>query len=747
MGTSQVRKFATSSFWIFGLFVFSQLWARGLSVANSLLLAFWFFSNAVIGSWIYLNAIKNKRTNPYEVMFVGSSIGIVLHALLDQLLVGFNIIGMTSRFSILTAIIIILLNRGVLNTEMNPTLNYDTNLSFALFISVMTVLASMDDLSWVTIIVFVFFGLISNLKRLTNFSKWFLISAILISAACQNFLLKMSHGSGRLLLPLITGSDDQIKTEQLSWSLANWGLQTRSSAIDIPIKFHWLSLAWSGSISTGISPQPFSVTLHFVPLVGFLLAAIAGVALAVRISSRPLLWITAPAILILGSGFLERERFYFILTTTNLIPHLFILAFFFLVLNFLEGNATLLNQLLLMLTPSFVMLGKGPYVVAVLLALSALLITPNISIANRFQCAMLLLVSAIFAFATYWIFIRSPYSDGYVFSLKYIVGAFPSPLSYPQTNSGFLRIFVLVFVFTGFLIVRFPMIFLYKKLQLPIHLTRFFICGTASLLFSFIAYQSGSETYFMNAALTLSATANIYLMNCALAGISPSHRSNKARWLLSFFAVLILIGSLIANNRNPVAARFFPFAIQWILLIVVFVLLISWYKSSISLFTISLIIVPLLMGVSGIRLRNSEVDRGPFVKDEIALYEFIRNELPKDAIIGTNRGLCRDTVVCDSDVGMPVAAAFSQRQFLIEGSRSILPTKYWTTNYPFGLQSRVDAIYAFIDAPSIPSKQELLDKGVSWLIIESTNLDMNDYTPNARLVLKSGDFYLLSLNK
>jgi hypothetical protein len=741
-----------STFWrnplrVLSLFLAMHLWARGLPWINSALLALWFFSNAIVGAWIYAKAIKKQRPNIYELIFVGSSIGIVLHAIIDQLFVAFDITGITSRLIILSAAIIILAGRDVITTSVTPSSTHAPNILFAILISVMTVMASLDHYSSISLVVIIIASVLSNLKQLRNASYQLLVFAVFLSAVVHNYLLNRSLEIGKHLLPLITGSDDQIKTEQLAWSLANWGLQTRSSAIDVPIKFHWLSLAWSGSISTGLSPQPFLVTLHFVPLVGFLLIAISGTALAFRISKLPLLWFVAPAILITTSGYLEKERFFFVLTTTNLIPHIFVITLFFLLLNHLESNGNLINQLLLILMPSLILLGKGPYSVSVLFAVATLFVGFRISFIDKIQNILVLLLSASFAFATYWIFIKSPFSDGYIISIDHIVKSFPSPLFSPQVGSEFLRIILAVMVFGGFLLFRFPVLYLNSYFQLPKDLTRFFLGGFAALLLSFIAYQSGSETYFMNAALTLSALANIYLLDRVLIGISTSPTAVNRRLFFSIFLFLILAGSVYARIHQPIFFKYMPLVLQWFLLFSVFALLINWFKANSHLFVLSLIIVPVLLGISNIQISTIVKQNNIISHDEIVLYEFIRANLPKDAVIATNRELCRQIIDCDIGQGMPVSAAFSQRQFLIEGSRSFLPTKYWKTKYPFGLQARVDATHTFIDSPSNSSKQVLLDWRVQWIIIKSPSNPLILYEAFADIVYKSGDFYLLSLHK
>lgn len=747
MITSQSTTFLKNPLWVLSIFLSMQLWARGLPWIYSALLAFWFFSNAIVGAWIYVKAIKKQTSNIYEIIFVGSSIGIILHAIIDQFFVAFNIIGMTSRLTIISAVFITLTGRGVISTGTMPSLTHATNVLFALFISVMTVMASFDYFSSISLVVVIIIGVLSNFKQLRKASYPLLVFAVFISAVIQYYFLNRSLGPGKYLLPLITGSDDQIKTEQLAWSLANWGLQTRSSAIDIPIKFHWLSLAWSGSISTGISPQPFLVTLHFVPLIGFLLIAIAGTALAYRVAKRPISWLAAPAILTIASGYLERERFFFVLTTTNLIPHIFIITLFFLLLNFLENNGTPINQGLLILMPSLILLGKGPYVVSILFAVTTLMLGFQVSFVNKIWNFLALSLSATIAFATYWTFIKSPFSDGYIISIDHIVKSFPSPLFYPQTDSVFLRIILAVMVFGGFLIFRFPFLYLNRFFHFPKDISRFFFGGFIALLLSFIAFQSGSETYFMNAALTLSALANIYLFDCILTRISVSHATVKRKLLFTSFPLIIIIGCLYAQFRLPAVSRYFPLVLQWILFVSVFAILCNWFKAKSHLLILSLIIVPVILGASNIQISTIMKKQNSFSHDEIVFYEFIRENLPKDAVIATNRELCRKIIDCDIGQGMPVSAAFSQRQFLIEGSRSFLPTKYWKAKYPFGLQARVDATHAFADSPSNESKQLLLDWGVQWIVVKAPSNPLFVYEEFADVVYRNGEFFLLSLHK
>ena len=307
--------------------------------------------------------------------------------------------------------------------------------------------------------VFSIVGVCFTLKFFNKIQTKLLYAAVALSSLLQLHLTRHINGIPKVLLPLSTGSDDQIKSEQLAFSIANWGLSTKSSAIGFPVKFHWLSLAWSGSLSTGVLSDPFEVTLHFVPIVGILLAAISASALAIRISRVKYVWLISPFIMVAGAGISGREKFFFVLTTTNLIPHLFVIALFFFVLNYLEDQKNVPIMLCVVIWPSMVLLGKGPYVVSIVFALMGLLTGFRYKTV-KFKNYLVVLSMALFLVITvYYFFLRSTYTDSYIFSIDYIVKHFPSPLLEFQDTSLIMRFGLSLITLLTFVFFRFPVFF------------------------------------------------------------------------------------------------------------------------------------------------------------------------------------------------------------------------------------------------------------------------------------------------
>ena len=106
-------------------------------------------------------------------------------------------------------------------------------------------------------------------------------SAVIASSVAIYIAVRLNNPQPTSILrPIFQDSDDHIFSEQMSWSLAHLGIFDNSSAIGTPIKYHWLSLAWSGLISRVSGVGPWSVNLVLVPIITFFILSLIFVALA-----------------------------------------------------------------------------------------------------------------------------------------------------------------------------------------------------------------------------------------------------------------------------------------------------------------------------------------------------------------------------------------------------------------------------------------------------------------------------------
>lgn len=724
----------------------SQMWIRGVPLRSSLLFGLWFFCNFICGAWLYHFLIRGKESNAFEELAIGSTIGIVTTAIVDQIFVLFGVVGFAAKLVTLAGLLLFLTKKSVLNKHKPTSYQKNLDLHYALVAAVFFPLSSLDYISFPAIPVLFLSFLAIKLQLFDKF-KWLLFyGSVAIFSLIQLRLISNITAIPRLLIPLSTGSDDQIKSEQLSWSIANWGLNTRSSAIDFPIKFHWLSLAWSGSISTAFNTSPFEVTLHLIPVFGFLVIAVFGIAIAIRISSAPFVSFIAPLILTSSSGFLGQERFFFVLTTTNLIPHLLIISLFVFLFNHFNSMGTRINLAIITVMPALIMLGKGPYVISVLAGLCFLMTSRGTEpeLMRPFRIAVI--TSVVNTSLAYILFFRSDYTDTYILSINRIINDFPSPLLRVSISNPLIQIFLSLAVFGGFLFFRFPLLYLFKMMPLPIWISRFFFGGFSAALVSFIAYQQGSSTYFMDGSLTFAAVASIFLLTRTQVSLNlkPSKLELcKATMEILFISLTMLV---LGQFRFGKPAVLITILVSWIACLVLYSTTRYLTRDRFGRFVLAVLITPVLLSLTSFSFNRIEDVPSAYSLEELEMYQYIRKNVPLDDVIATNRELCKTYVTCGLGEGMPVATAFSQRQYLVEGVRSFLPTRFWNSEYPEIIQIRVDAIYEFIENPSEVTFQQLKKLNVSWILVYSkqgTPFESNEFTT---LKFATKNFELQQLN-
>jgi hypothetical protein len=106
---------------------------------------------------------------------------------------------------------------------------------------------------------------------------------------------------------------------------------------------------------------------------------------------------------------------------------------------------------------------------------------------------------------------------------------------------------------------------------------------------------------------------------------------------------------------------------------------------------------------------------------EIEALTWIRKNLPTDAIIATNRTLCREVSPCKIDESRFLVSAFAQRRVLLEGPRFVVGGR----PYPMWAQDRIEVSLDFVDAPNKLSAKRLTDLGVGWYYVLKSQAKLN----------------------
>ena len=690
------------------LYLVAQLWGRGITFAQLTPLSVSILVQVMGGGFIWILISSRFRISQIEFLGMGLAIGSILSAVVDQILLNLGIRGFGGALILLVAVcwtsIRQLWKRILLTRSEHMTV-------FFILLACQVSLAIDEAFSTPgAIVLCVGFALLNHGSHKRIHSSWPIVLTLLAGISTKVYLLVFG-GSGPLgPLFFLTASDDQIKSEQLSYSIARWGLSSNSAAMSLPINFHWLSLGWSGGLMQLGDIEPFTVTLHIVPIVAFIAIASLLVAIATEIDLSRWFVLAAPALLLWAANADGDFRFFFVLTTTNLVPHIWILALVMVLAVF----GTSKNTRLLVLIPilgTAVLLGKGPYGVVVagglLVALAVSLKTSNLrsrSIDYKFQIA--LAVSLFGSGVAYLVFLRSPLTDSYYFSLSEMIERFPFPL--PVTSQGLgLRVMIGLIIVAIFALTRFLWIFQIRSL-VQSHLGRFIVGASITGALSFLVKQIGSETYFVNASLSVSVIGVLLLLSSkqpALASISGAH----AVALVVAVTVFLRITKLAVHDpRIIVGVSLLGAAVCGFLLS-------QSTKIGLGLSLIVLLaLIPISGGLSSIKLLQN--DKVEFISpDEQAALTWVRENTPDSAIVVTDRYLCADVIRCGT--GMPIVASLTRRRLLIEGARTLTPTKMWEGPYPDQLQEPVRLSLQLIESPSAKVVNELKQVGVTYAVV------------------------------
>jgi len=520
----------------------------------------------------------------------------------------------------------------------------------------------------------------------------------------------------RELRDVILGADDQIKSEQLSYSLATRGLFSNSAAVDLPIRFHWMSLAWVGAMTTASGSAPFALTLHLAPFAAVVACGLLVSSLVRNITNHRWLLLLSPAVII-ASNADGSLRSAFALTSSNVIPSMWLLLML-LVLVCIEGTQSRSSNRwalgLFAILPVVVLLGKGPYGVTLAagLGLAAILILSSARYRGRrlvllgaIGCAVVLQVLAYLAF------LRSELTDGFEIGVFWARFPYPLPFRFISSPTHFDLVLGAA-ILTSFLAIRYLPLVL-SGFRETVELPRVFALGCAlGGLLSFAVFQTdgtvrGSETYFVNAAVIVVAAFS--LASSATHG-APSR---------SIVGGLLSAALVAAINQLQSVPSTLGFVLGNIATVVIALFSTIRLPSSQRFATLyqTMVIATLMFGIVTTSWTNPNLDSevsGSLAR-ELETFEWIRRETPGDSVFVTNRELCAERVTCGYS-GMPTATAFSQRAFIIEGLRTLTPAAVWDLPPPEPLRPLVIESRSYVDWALGRSERPKLPTTAQWVL-------------------------------
>jgi len=663
--------------------------SRGVGMFDSALATAILMLQVPAGALVWLRTSAGKHVSAPTVLGAGLAIGSMLSAVTDQIFV--NLLGVAGIGALVPGLTC--LPAFVRSVRMSGKYKLVSETRDVEIIAV-SVSASLFLLAWgnedqslsiaaaaMALVTFVFVSFPQKVQA-PRFSQ---IRSLVLAAICVATLFGVSpstqvpDGSPEKYRDITLGSDDQVKSEQLSIALATRGFDSNSAAISRPIKFHGLSLAWVGGMTTAGNDSPFVHTLHIVPLsvltaIGLLvyhLLSLVGASHRVR-----LVGIIVSVVAANPDGSL---RIVHAITTSNIVPLLWIMLLLLVLVeqDSQPGKKSMTRLVLIALTPSAVMLGKGPYGVVVASGLIAVLVAVVLNRSRRRDNRGLvasLATGLVLQALSYVFFLRAELTDRFEIGLQ--PSRFPAPLPFRFTSdpsvSHLIEGSIVLFLF---LVLRYvPLVGSgFKKLpQLP---GLFALGGAAGGILSFVVYQSdgtmlGSETYFLNAALFITGCFAVF----------TCFRKMSFRFVMgtATLAVVLLVSVGGPSATGGLGVRNFV-----LLGMATVVLGLSatyeprrWPTS--QMVGAFFLVATGLFGIVHTPLvDSSKAAVTPLVSaDESEVFEWIRQNTPKSALFVTNRQLCPGAILCGGN-GMPTAAAFTQRGFVIEGLRTLTPASMW----------------------------------------------------------------------
>ena len=703
------------SIWPFVIvFAFLGAWylVNDISLRDTISVSLFLYFQTIVGVKVvhHLFEVALKRSGE---LALGFALGGILFTLIDQIVVNLHLVDWLSTGIIIGLGLLASLAffqqkpklsspddwRLVLLTPFFITFGYFRNSPGVLF-GVMT-----------TIIFFALSygpGPKKSIVVLRSLALLSLFSFLLIVLVAK--LRTESYGEW-MLRALYAGTDDQIFSESLSWSLAKFGLSEYPAAASQSIRYHWFSLAWSGLVSKVTGAEPFVVTLHVVPTTSFVIISWGLFQLSKLLSTHRQSAFLTIFTLFASASVIEPLRFVHVVNTSNVVPFIWVVLLI-VCLHFHYLHELRYPTLVIPLIIGVLLISKVPFGVSSLVATSACVILIN---AQRLQKQNLLLLANcwVVAIVSYILFLSPHPWERRQFTLDSSIGGF-APLS------PFTSIIGIGAIVAWFAPLTLALLSSFRKTRSSSNLIiiTFLISGSFMAIFRFLLEGTSAELYFANFGIFCVAP----LVGLSLGNIFARADSavRLAMVSVAIVSVLLMLSELTLKPISRYAGTdlvliFIPPAFGMFFMILRKMSNPRWdLPGSISVGF--LVILSMSLAVALNRFYPEEVLVSPArvaSTDEIDALQWLRKNSTSDSILATNLTLCRDALKCTTDQSRFVTSAFSRRRVFIEGPRFViggLPYPDWATR-------RIKTSLDFAAKPSKRDLDFLRQHGVSWFVL------------------------------
>lgn len=737
----------------FFLIFFFWIWHKGVPLSNSSRLTLIVAIQVASGSCIWQRLSWRLSPSIQERLGMGLAIGTAASTILDQIFL--NTLLSPIAWLLPSCFIVFLSWRRPLPTQTNGSGSIDIRWMYLAIAALIFGFGTIRYGYGVMILGLAAGYVVSREKNLWFQSITFAFSLIFGFLALVLLRPTVEYGNWRMR-PLYTGTDDLVFSESLSHSLSHFGLSDYGAAVGTHIRYHWFSLAWSGLTSRVAGSDPFDVTLHVVPVVAFLGIFALTWTLVFKLTKSHNASNFSILVLFCSNSLPEDMRFFYVLNTSNVVSHIWLLAALLIFVYAIETKQKRWIPVFASVL-SASLLAKLPYGVVLLTGTSIALVYAVIrfSFLRLFALSMLL-VSVFSSFLIYIVFLKpSPWEQrSFSFSFNPFGFGQPTLWSVPTT---------LVLIFAA-LSMRFPISTAIFKWTDSATTQVVLVClsvGSLSGLASFVFDGGSAEKYFLNASLIFGAVLTAY----SIFVLSKSVDSKRVRNVLfacasSFCLALLLFGAIkisfdltsfpLGSNSQILIAPFIA--------IVVSVAVYSLQSFCSREFQSSFhhLLFAGIIGVSSGVFALQALTKDPYHFTEsvasttdLESLDWVRENVNSTNILATNRFLCIQEVPCSFDDSSFLISAVSRRRVLIEGPRFVIGGM----PYPVWVKDRIQASVDFANSPSYETWLQLKNFDVDWFYLD-TNFITSELNPMntpwnewATVAYHNSNVYILKLKE
>jgi len=734
------------------VFICFSMIASGVEPSSAIFLTIVIAMQSLGGIAIWDWTTHGRSISAIEVMSMGAAIGFILATVLDQLFINTPIRQVAWLIPSVLTIAFYLLKNQTNSFADSPLdswpISWHALFLFAAALMAYSPIEKYQLVGAVLLLVFVeaLRRSFSNKQPSRSVSLFLPLTGIASITGFMYWLARQIPTQSLFYRQLFIGTDDIMMNEQRASSVALWGLSDHTAAAGIPMKYHWLSLAWSGMTSRIAQAQPFAVTLHLAPLIAFVVIGFLLWSIASRLTSNRWVILSAAPLLFLSNSQPVSFRFYYVNNVSNVFTHIWFFAFLLCFLNSLE-RPSIRSVLLLPVFASAVILGKGPFGISLAVGICVSLSYIVIFARHLKFLAAALVGSLSFMALTYLCFIRSKdLVSAYIWNWTQFKALFPFP--FVNTDSTPSRYFVGALLILGIFITRFPGFWMIRhrseKRDHPL-LALLIGCMLSGFL-TFILKGWTAEFYFMNAALCAGALLALFVLISAHKDAVFSSAGEFGVLVLStgviYLFSTLLIYQITDAQPGQKTVSSLPFITASLSYLVILIrkkdFVLKTAKKTFRVVPIVFILCASFTQVANIAKDVVSVIAEPnnwIPSSEVPALNWIRsNTSPRD-IIATNRYVCPISPRCDNrdpnTGGSYLISAITQRRVLLEGPKMLLPEALRYSLYPDWVQSRANDELNFINSPSAQTLKKLQLRNVKWVYIVKNQTANTKWKPFA----------------